>query len=132
MQKIMKKGKVMLKERNEKFYYEKPSLFRKEDAIDYVKEFYKYNSSIAGINCLDAFLNSYLPGASKGFIYKMLRKKNITLNGKKAEGTEKLKLEDSIKIFFYTTFILFIFLIYIFFKRRYFIFHLFRRKIRIN
>ena len=55
----MKKGKVMLKERNEKFYYEKPSLFRKEDAIDYVKEFYKYNSSIAGINCLDAFLNNY-------------------------------------------------------------------------
>ena len=49
---------------------------------------------IIGINeqgkRLDAFLNSYLPGASKGFIYKMLRKKNITLNGKKAEGTEKL------------------------------------------
>ena len=59
---------------------------------------------IIGINeqgkRLDAFLNSYLPGASKGFIYKMLRKKNITLNGKKAEGTEKLKLEDSIRIFF--------------------------------
>ena len=49
---------------------------------------------------LDAFLVSYLPNASKGFIYKMLRKKNITLNGKKAEGTEKLKVEDSIKIFF--------------------------------
>ena len=59
---------------------------------------------IIGINeegkRLDAFLNSYLPQASKGFIYKMLRKKNITLNGKKAEGTEKLNLNDSIKIFF--------------------------------
>ena len=49
---------------------------------------------------LDAFLAGYLPNASKGFIYKMLRKKNITLNGKKAEGTEKLKKDDSIKIFF--------------------------------
>ena len=59
---------------------------------------------IIGINeqgkRLDAFLVSYLPNAGKGFIYKMLRKKNITLNGKKAEGTEKLKVEDSIKIFF--------------------------------
>ena len=49
---------------------------------------------------LDAFLTSYLPNASKGFLYKMLRKKNITLNGKKADGTEKLAVEDSIKIFF--------------------------------
>ena len=49
---------------------------------------------------LDSFLKSYLKEASGGFIYKMLRKKNITLNGKKAEGTEKLKDGDSIKIFF--------------------------------
>ena len=49
---------------------------------------------------LDGFLRSYLPNASKGFIYKMLRKKNITLNDKKADGLEKLKKEDSVKIFF--------------------------------
>ena len=49
---------------------------------------------------LDSFLKSYLKEASGGFIYKMLRKKNITLNGKKAEGTEKLRSGDSIKIFF--------------------------------
>ena len=49
---------------------------------------------------LDSFLKGYLPNASGGFIYKMLRKKNITLNDKKAQGTEKLKLGDSIKIFF--------------------------------
>jgi 23S rRNA pseudouridine955/2504/2580 synthase len=49
---------------------------------------------------LDSFLKSYLPNASTGFLYKMLRKKNITLNGKKAEGTEKLKKGDTIKIFF--------------------------------
>ncbi|MBO4912300.1 MAG: RluA family pseudouridine synthase [Butyrivibrio sp.] len=49
---------------------------------------------------LDSFLKGYLPGASGGFIYKMLRKKNITLNGKKADGTEKLREDDLIKIFF--------------------------------
>ncbi len=49
---------------------------------------------------LDSFLKAYLPNASMGFIYKMLRKKNITLNGKKADGTEKLSVNDSIKIFF--------------------------------
>ncbi|SFU80343.1 RluA family pseudouridine synthase [Butyrivibrio sp. INlla21] len=59
---------------------------------------------IVGVNeegkRLDGFLKSYLPNASKGFIYKMLRKKNITLNDKKADGLEKLANEDSIKIFF--------------------------------
>ncbi len=49
---------------------------------------------------LDSFLKSYLVNASGGFIYKMLRKKNITLNDKKAQGTEKLKNGDSIKIYF--------------------------------
>ncbi len=33
-------------------------------------------------------------------MYKMLRKKNITLNGKKADGKEKLTEGDSIRIFF--------------------------------
>ncbi len=49
---------------------------------------------------LDSFLKSYLANASGGFIYKMLRKKNITLNDKKAQGTEKLNTGDSIKIYF--------------------------------
>lgn len=49
---------------------------------------------------LDKFLLKYLDKANSGFIYKMLRKKNITLNGKKADGSEKLNLGDEIKIFF--------------------------------
>lgn len=49
---------------------------------------------------LDKFLFKYLDKANSGFIYKMLRKKNITLNGKKADGSEKLNLGDEIKIFF--------------------------------
>ena len=37
---------------------------------------------------LDRVLQRYLKEAPSGFIYKMLRKKNITLNGKKAAGPE--------------------------------------------
>ncbi len=49
---------------------------------------------------LDRYLKKYLPEASSGFIHKMLRKKNITLNETKASGGEKLKEQDSIRIFF--------------------------------
>lgn len=47
----------------------------------------------------DKFLHKCLPAASSGFLYKMLRKKNITLNDKKAEGKEILKLSDQVKFF---------------------------------
>ncbi len=49
---------------------------------------------------LDKFLHKYLPLAGNGFLYKMLRKKNITLNGKKAEGREILALRDEVCFFF--------------------------------
>ncbi|MBR5420131.1 MAG: RluA family pseudouridine synthase [Lachnospiraceae bacterium] len=49
---------------------------------------------------LDKYLKKYLPGAASGFLYKMLRKKNITLNGKKAEGKELLAAGDRIQSFF--------------------------------
>lgn len=48
---------------------------------------------------LDKFLHKCLPKAPAGFIYKMLRKKNITLNNKKAEGKEILALSDEVKFF---------------------------------
>jgi len=47
---------------------------------------------------LDKFLMQYLSKASGGFIYKMLRKKNIVLNDKKADGKEKLVKGDNIKL----------------------------------
>ena len=34
----------------------------------------------------DKYLKKLLPNASVSFLYKMLRKKNITLDGKKATG----------------------------------------------
>lgn len=48
----------------------------------------------------DKFLNKYLPNAGNSFLYKMLRKKNITLNGKKAEGKELLVIGDKVQTFF--------------------------------
>ena len=49
---------------------------------------------------LDKFLSKYFKEASMGFLYKMLRKKNITLNNKKATGKEVLDEQDIIKVFF--------------------------------
>lgn len=48
----------------------------------------------------DKFLQKFMPQAGSGFLYKMLRKKNITLNGKKAEGKEILNMGDEISFFF--------------------------------
>lgn len=56
------------------------------------------NSNQAGQR-LDKMLLKYFREAPKSFIYKMLRKKNITLNGKKAEGGELLHVGDEIKLF---------------------------------
>ena len=43
---------------------------------------------------LDKFLMKYMNKAPKSFVYKMLRKKNIKLNSKKAEGNEMLSDGD--------------------------------------
>lgn len=48
----------------------------------------------------DKFLKKYFKAASGGFLYKMLRKKNITLNKKKADGSEILQAGDMIQVFF--------------------------------
>lgn len=48
---------------------------------------------------LDKMIYKYLDKAPSGFVYKMLRKKNIVLNDKKAFGSEILKEGDSIKIY---------------------------------
>ena len=49
---------------------------------------------------LDKLLAKFLNQAPKSFLNKMMRKKNIVLNGKKCTGNEKLKQGDSIKLFF--------------------------------
>ena len=47
----------------------------------------------------DKYLKKLLSNASGSFVYKMLRKKNITLNDHKADGTEKLSSGDLVKLF---------------------------------
>ena len=48
---------------------------------------------------LDKLLSKYLDQAPKSFLYKMMRKKNITLNKKKCDGSERLKEGDEIQLF---------------------------------
>lgn len=48
----------------------------------------------------DKYIKRILPSASNAFIYKMLRKKNIELNSKRAKGDEILKAGDSVRFFF--------------------------------
>ncbi len=49
---------------------------------------------------IDKYLHKLLTNASTGFLFKMMRKKNITLNKKKVTGKEMLKEGDRIQIFF--------------------------------
>lgn len=49
---------------------------------------------------IDRFLKKYLNKANNSFIYKMLRKKNIKLNNKKALPETMLKIDDMIQIYF--------------------------------
>jgi len=48
---------------------------------------------------LRRYLMLYLSGAPQSFIYKMLRKKNIVLNDRKADGNEALRVGDSVKLY---------------------------------
>lgn len=48
----------------------------------------------------DKYLKKLLPAAGSGFLYKMLRKKNITLNEKKAAGNEVVAAGDTVQLFF--------------------------------
>ncbi len=48
---------------------------------------------------MDKIVFRYLDKAPKSFVYKMLRKKNIVLNDKKASGSELLKDGDVIKFY---------------------------------
>lgn len=48
---------------------------------------------------IDRFLRKYLEEASRGFVYKMLRKKNITLNGKRAKPEDMIYEGDKIQLY---------------------------------
>ena len=48
---------------------------------------------------LDKFLHKYLKEAPPSFFYKMMRKKNILLNGSRCEGGQILRDGDELKLF---------------------------------
>lgn len=59
---------------------------------------YRIGSNEAGQR-LDKYLRKLLREAPSGFIYKMLRKKNIVLNGRKADGSRMLEAGDEVRLF---------------------------------
>ena len=48
---------------------------------------------------LDKYIRRRLPDAPSSFIYKMLRRKNIVLNGKKASGSEIIAMGDEVRFY---------------------------------
>lgn len=48
---------------------------------------------------LDKFLRKYMPRAPLSYIYRMIRKKNIKLNGKKTSNEEILKKDDIVSLY---------------------------------
>ena len=58
----------------EKFYLEIPSIERKNEALEYINEFYKYNSEIHGTGGLDRAIE-------KGMTYEEWLERNINLHG---------------------------------------------------
>lgn len=48
---------------------------------------------------VDRFLKKYLENASQGFIYKMLRKKNIKINGNRANPEDMIQEGDTIQLY---------------------------------
>ncbi len=47
---------------------------------------------------LDKFLAKYMKEAGQGFFHKMMRKKNITLNGAKCTGAERISADDVVTL----------------------------------
>ncbi|MFQ9924861.1 MAG: RluA family pseudouridine synthase [Beduini sp.] len=50
---------------------------------------------------IDKFLVKYLPLAPKSFIYKMIRKKDVKVNGSKVNENYILQLKDEVSLFLY-------------------------------
>lgn len=61
----------------EKFKFEIPSIKRKQEAIEYINEFLKYNSEINGVGSLDKYIDNY-----EGWLVKLEESYNIIPNEK--------------------------------------------------
>ena len=62
----------------ERFYFEIPSISRKEDAINYINEFFEYNSNINGAGGLSRYRDNY-----EGWLEKLEEDYNRVTNEEK-------------------------------------------------
>lgn len=60
---------------------------------------YKIDINDAGMR-LDRYVRKLLPNAKASLLYKSIRKKNITLNGKKAKQEDTVRVGDTVEIYF--------------------------------
>ncbi len=74
----------------EQFYFEEPSLKRKEDAINYINEFLEYNSKINGVGGLDRYLDDY-----EGWIEKVQQDCNVIPNERKVPARTYFFVRES-------------------------------------
>ena len=87
----IKKSLKLNQEKEEKFYLEEPSLERKEDAIEYMEEFIKYNSETAGDSGLDTGYKNY----EKWLEYIESLKKPETCPSNRCLGLEWFLIRES-------------------------------------
>ena len=74
----------------ERFYFEIPGPERKEAAIDYINEFYQYNSEINGTGGLNRFLDDY-----EGWLEKLNLDYNRVPNEEKVPGRTYFLVRES-------------------------------------
>lgn len=87
----IKKSLKLNQEKEEKFHLEEPSLERKEDAIEYMEEFIKYNSETAGDSGLDTGYKNY----EKWLEYIESLKKPETCPSNRCLGLEWFLIRES-------------------------------------
>ena len=71
----------------DKLMFVRPSLDNRDDALDYIDEFYKYNSPIEGVNGLHKYLDNY-----EGWLDKINKEST-------QEATEKVVPNDTFFIY---------------------------------
>ena len=76
----------------EKFYFEAPSIGRKEDAIDYINEFYEYDSDINGSGGLHRYLDDY-----EGWLVKLDEASKVPVTEEKVPGLTFFLVRESDK-----------------------------------
>ena len=76
----------------EKYYFEEPSIERKEDAFNYINEFREYGSNINGSGGLDRYVESK---DYEGWIKKVKEDKNFLPNEKKVPACTYFFVRES-------------------------------------